>query len=48
MRAAEFINEEHEPTQIKLGNNDAARAWIDRVYTKYPAFVENGRKEDKE
>ena len=47
MRATEFITEEHEPTRIKLGNNDAAKAWIDRVYTKYPALVENACKEDK-
>ena len=41
MRASEFITEEHEPTQIKLGNNDAAGAWIDRVYTKYPQTFQN-------
>ena len=41
MRATEFITEEHEPTRIKLGNNDAAKAWIDRVYTKYPQTFQN-------
>ena len=41
MRATEFITEEHEPTRIKLGNNDAAKAWIDRVYTKYPHTMQN-------
>ena len=41
MRATEFINEEHEPTRIKLGNNDAAKAWIERVYAKYPYTMQN-------
>ena len=41
MRASEFITEEHKPTQIKLGNNDAAKAWIDRVYTKYSQTFQN-------
>ena len=36
MRAIEFIIE-----SIQLGNNDAARAWIDRVYTKYPHTMQN-------
>ena len=36
MRAIEFIIE-----SIQLGNNDAAKAWIDRVYTKYPHTMQN-------
>ena len=36
MRAHEFVNED-EPMQIKLGsNNEAAKAWIQKVYQKYP------------
>ena len=41
MRAAEFVIEEHEPTQIRLGNNNAAKAWIERVYAKYPYTMQN-------
>ena len=33
--------EEHEPARIKLGNNNAARAFIERVYAKYPHTMQN-------
>jgi hypothetical protein len=36
MRAQEFINE-----SIKLGNNDAAKAWIEKVYAMYPSRWDN-------
>jgi hypothetical protein len=35
------VAEEEEPTRIKLGNNNAARAFIERVYTKYPHTMQN-------
>jgi hypothetical protein len=35
------IIENDEPTKIKLGNNDAARAWIEKVYAKYPQTFQN-------
>jgi GNAT superfamily N-acetyltransferase len=41
MRATEFVIEEHEPTKIRLGNNNAANAWIERVYAKYPYTMQN-------
>jgi putative chitinase len=40
MRANEFLKED-EPVKIKLGNNDAAKAWIEKVYTKYPHTMQN-------
>lgn len=40
MRAQEFIFED-EPGRIRLGNNDAARAWIEKVYTRYPLTMQN-------
>ncbi len=30
-----------EPTRIKLGNNNAAQAWIEKVYAKYPHTMQN-------
>jgi len=33
--------ENNEPTRIKLGNNDAARAWIQKVYDLYPQQFQN-------
>jgi hypothetical protein len=36
MRANEFIIE-----SIKLGNTDAAKAWIEKVYAKYPHTMQN-------
>jgi len=30
------IIENDEPVRIKLGNNEAAKAWIEKVYAKYP------------
>jgi len=38
MRANEFLKED-EP--VKFGNNDAAKAWIEKVYTKYPYTMQN-------
>jgi len=35
------VAEEEEPIRIKLGNNDAAQAWIERVYAKYPYTMQN-------
>jgi len=36
------IDEEDEPTRIKLGSsNSAARAWIEKVYAKYPQTFQN-------
>ena len=40
MRANEFLNED-EPMTIKLGNNDAAKAWIKKVYAAYPHTMQN-------
>lgn len=40
MRANEFLNED-EPIRIKLNNNDAAKAWIEKVYAKYPHTMQN-------
>ena len=40
MRANEFLNE-NEPIRFELNNNNAAQAWINRVYAKYPARWEN-------
>ena len=40
MRANEFLKED-EPVKIKFGNNDAAKAWIEKVYTKYPHTMQN-------
>jgi len=43
MRAQEFIVED-EPTRIKIGGSDAAakaRAWIERVYARYPLTMQN-------
>ena len=41
MRANEFITESDEPSRIKLGNNNAATAWIEKVYAKYPYTMQN-------
>lgn len=43
MRAIEFINEsDDEPTRIKIGGgNNAAKAWIEKVYTRYPQTFQN-------
>ena len=40
MRASEFLNED-EPIRIKLNNNDAAKAFIQKVYAKYPQTMQN-------
>ena len=40
MRASEFLNED-EPIRIKLNNNDAAKAFIQKVYAKYPHTMQN-------
>ena len=40
MRAIEFLNED-EPVRIKLNNNDAAKAFIQKVYAKYPHTMQN-------
>ena len=36
---AEHLMKEDEP--IKIGNNDAAKAWIEKVYAKYPTIFQN-------
>lgn len=44
MRANEFITESDEPFRIKLGGTEAAekaKAWIEKVYAKYPDRFEN-------
>ena len=44
MRAADFIFENDEPTRIKIGGAEAAakaRAWIERVYARYPQTMQN-------
>jgi hypothetical protein len=42
MRIKEFITESNEPTRIKIGSgNDAAKAWIEKVYAKYPHTMQN-------
>ena len=35
------LSEDDSPIRIKLNNNNAANAWIERVYAKYPAQWEN-------
>jgi len=35
------VDEAEEPTRIKLNNNEAAKAWIERVYAKYPTTMQN-------
>jgi hypothetical protein len=43
MRAQEFLNED-EPVRIKIGGAEAAakaRAWIEKVYAKYPQTMQN-------
>jgi 8-oxo-dGTP pyrophosphatase MutT (NUDIX family) len=41
MRAQEFVTEDDSPTRLKLGNNNAARAWIEKVYATYPQQFQN-------
>lgn len=41
MRFREFITESDEPSRIKIGNNNAATAWIGKVYAKYPQTMQN-------
>jgi len=41
MRFKEFITESDEPSRIKIGNNNAAQAWIEKVYAKYPTVMQN-------
>lgn len=41
MRAQEFVTEDDGPTRLKLGNNNAAQAWIEKVYAKYPQQFQN-------
>lgn len=42
MRANEFLIENtDEPTRIKIGGNQAAKAWIDKVYQLYPMTFQN-------
>ena len=44
MRASDFITENEEPFRIKLGGAEAAakaKAWIEKVYTKYPQTMQN-------
>ena len=43
MRASEFLNED-EPFRIKIGGAEAAakaKAWIEKVYAKYPHTMQN-------
>ena len=35
------LMKEDEPVRIKLNNNDAAKAWIEKVYAKYPHTMQN-------
>ena len=37
MRAVEFVNE----ATVKLGNNENAKAWIEKVYATYPTTMHN-------
>ena len=41
MRAQEFVTEDNGPTRLKLGNNNAAQTWIEKVYAKYPQQFQN-------
>ena len=43
MRATEFITENDEPVGLKLRplDNGKAKAWIERVYQKYPYTMQN-------
>ena len=43
MRASEFLSENDELVRLKLRplDNGQAKAWIDRVYTKYPQTFQN-------
>ncbi len=42
MRANEFLVENTtEPTRITIGGNQAAKAWIDKVYQLYPMTFQN-------
>ena len=43
MRAAEFITENDEPVGLKLRplDNGQAKAWIEKVYQKYPYTMQN-------
>jgi len=41
MRATEFIIENDEPVRLQINNNNAAKAWIEKVYQKYPTTMQN-------
>jgi hypothetical protein len=43
MRASEFLSENDEPVRLKLRplDNGQAKAWIERVYQKYPTTMQN-------
>jgi predicted chitinase len=41
MRANEFLSEDDGPVKLKLNNNNAAKAFIERVYAKYPHTMQN-------
>ena len=43
MRATEFLSENDEPVRLKLRplDNGQAKAWIERVYQKYPYTMQN-------
>jgi GNAT superfamily N-acetyltransferase len=41
MRAQEFLIEENNNEIVVLNKNDAAEAWIKKVYAKYPDTMQN-------
>lgn len=41
MRASEFLSENDEPVRLQINNNNAAKAWIEKVYAKYPYTMQN-------
>jgi hypothetical protein len=43
MRASEFLSENDEPVRLKLRplDNGQAKAWIEKVYAKYPTTMQN-------
>lgn len=41
MKISELLENESEPTRIKLGGNQAAKDWIAKVYSLYPTTFQN-------
>ena len=41
MRATEFLTESEETLRVRMAHNARAKAWIDKVYAKYPQTWQN-------